>query len=456
MLKYIPRKISIHMLGDALLIIASFYLSYAVRTGEIVNVFSTYTGASVLSLFFFLFTFYIADIYIYEGRFNSVNFIFRFVITIIVANCLIAATFYVFHKWKYSRSIFLLNGLFVFFYCLSWRFIIEKYFKYKKSHSNILIMGANRAGETLHSILEENEDFKVVGFLDDDAKKRGVVIGSSAVIGDTGHLLSLLKDKSIEKVVVATNHMASSALLNELMNTKFNGVKIYDMPSFYEHIAGKIPISYINHSWLCYSNFYDIISNLYNLKIKKVLDKIVAILIITITSPVMILSMLAIKLNSKGPIFFIQERVGKSKKIINIVKLRTMKFGMEEARGLAGFRNDPRITKVGKILRFFRIDEIPQLWNVIKGDMSIIGPRSLMKEEVSRFSGKIPFFSFRQFVKPGITGWAQVNYKHGTNTEDAIEKLQYDLFYIKNLSPILDLHIFLKTVKVMLFGKGAS
>jgi lipopolysaccharide/colanic/teichoic acid biosynthesis glycosyltransferase len=133
-----------------------------------------------------------------------------------------------------------------------------------------------------------------------------------------------------------------------------------------------------------------------------------------------------------------------------------MKHGMEEERGLAGFRNDPRITGVGKILRFFRFDEIPQLWNVIKGDMSIVGPRALMKEEVSRFSKEIPYFCLRQFVKPGITGWAQVNYKHGTDAEDAIEKLQYDLFYINNLSPILDFHILLKTIKVVMFGRGAN
>ncbi len=132
-----------------------------------------------------------------------------------------------------------------------------------------------------------------------------------------------------------------------------------------------------------------------------------------------------------------------------------MKCGKENETTLAGTKNDSRITRVGKILRFFRIDELPQLWNVIKGEMSIVGPRSLIKEEVKEFSEKVPYFDLRHSIKPGITGWAQINYKHGKEVEDGIEKFQYDRYYIKNLSPILDLHILLETMKVMLFGRGA-
>jgi lipopolysaccharide/colanic/teichoic acid biosynthesis glycosyltransferase len=165
--------------------------------------------------------------------------------------------------------------------------------------------------------------------------------------------------------------------------------------------------------------------------------------------------MLAIKLDSKGPVFFKQERVGKNAKNFKMIKFRTMRLGMEEERALAGLKIDPRITRVGKVLRFFRIDEIPQLWNVIKGDMSLIGPRSLIKTEVVEFLNKVPYFIFRHAIKPGITGWAQVNYKHGPNIADATEKLQYDLFYMKNLSPVLDLHILLKTIRAVLFGRGA-
>ncbi len=132
-----------------------------------------------------------------------------------------------------------------------------------------------------------------------------------------------------------------------------------------------------------------------------------------------------------------------------------MECGQEKERNLAGSKVDPRITNAGRVLRFFRIDEIPQLWNVLKGDMSVIGPRSLIKEEVEEFTNKVPYFFLRHSIRPGITGWAQVNYNHGVSVEDSIEKLQYDLFYIKNLSLALDFHIFLKTVKVVIFGRGA-
>ena len=185
------------------------------------------------------------------------------------------------------------------------------------------------------------------------------------------------------------------------------------------------------------------------------LDKIIAVFGIVSSFPLMLVAIIAIKIDSKGSVFFKQERVGENKKIFIALKLRTMDCGKEDERALAGYKKDPRVTKVGRIIRFFRIDEIPQLWNVMRGDMSIIGPRLLIKEEVREFSESVPYFYLRHSVKPGITGWAQVHYKHGKEIQDATEKLQYDLFYIKNLSLVLDLHILLKTVKVVLFGRGA-
>lgn len=455
MLKHLPIKKLILASGDALLVVISFYLCYSIRHGELIDVFYRYTGAAILSIFIFVFIFHIADAYNTEGKFYSINNIIKLVITIAIANSLIAIAFFLFHLGSYSRIVFLLNPFFIFGFLISWRFVFGMLSKYGEKPSRILIVGASWAGRELYSILDGNDNFEIIGYLDDE-KEIGTTIGHSKVIGDTSLLQSLVKDKDIDEVVVAITHAKSPELFKRITDIKFKGVQIYDMPRFYEKISAKIPVSHVNYNWLCYSNFYDIRRDLYNLRIKNVLDKIVAVLIVIITFPLIIMSMLAIKLSSKGPVFFVQERVGEGIGNINIIKFRTMKLGMEEERELAGFRNDPRITRVGKILRFFRFDEIPQLWNVIKGDMSIVGPRALMKEEVSRFSKEIPYFCLRQFVKPGITGWAQVNYKHGTDAEDAIEKLQYDLFYINNLSPILDFHILLKTIKVVMFGRGAN
>ena len=455
MLKQLPRKTLILFVGDVLFIIASFYLSYAIRSRGFVDVFSTFTGASILSLFIFLFSFYVADIYKLEGKFYKINNILRIAITIIIANCLIAGAFYFFHPWRYSRAVFLLNSLFIFSFMISWRFVFDKYFKYKKKPSRILIVGAGRAGKAMYSVLEDNDDFEVVGYLDDDAKKRGMVIGSSTVIGDIKSISSIARERSVDGVVVAITHGISPEVFEKVLSVRSSGVEIYDMPRFYEEITGKIPVLHISDSWLACAEFYGIRKNIYNTKIKKVLDKIFAVLGIIASIPLLLVSTIAIKIESKGSVFFKQKRVGENAIIFEIFKLRTMKSSKEYSGAVAGFENEMMITRVGKILRFFRIDEIPQLWNVIRGDMSIVGPRSLIKEEVDFFAKNVPYFLLRYSVKPGVTGWAQVNYKHGKKIEDAKEKLQYDLYYIKNHSPILDLHVLLKTTKVILFGKGA-
>lgn len=396
MLKHIPKKSLLLFVGDALLITISLCLSFVILSRDTSNVFYTYTGASVISLFFYLFVFYMAEIYSFRGRIISAKFILKLVVSIIISNCMIAATFYVFHKWKYDRSVFFLNCIFILFYAVSWRLFFDRFFKFGKRCSNIL--------------------------------KRAIL---PIIPGSYKQFVKKIDD------------------------AQFDGTEIDETQTLYGYITGKVPISQINYSWLSYSDFYKKNKALYNLKIKVALDKIFAILIIIITLPLIIVSAIAIKLESRGSVFFTQERRGEGTKTIKIIKFRTMIQGMEEERERAGFRNDPRITGVGKILRFFRIDEIPQLWNVIKGDMSIVGPRTLMKQEVSRFSSEIPYFYIRHFVKPGITGWAQVHYKHGANAEDATEKLQYDLYYIMNLSPLLDFYIFLLTLKVVLYGRGA-
>jgi len=456
MLKQLPRKTLILFVGDVLFIIASFYLSYAIRQWEFVDVFSTFTGASILSLFIFIFVFYIADVYNLEGKFYRINNIIKIAITITIANSLIAGAFYFFHPWRYSRIVFLLNLLLIFSLMISWRYSFYLLTKYRSKPARILIVGAGSAGRSLYNCMEGNNNYEIVGFLDDDEKKREMAIGSSKVIGDINNILSIARERSVDGVVVAITHGISPEIFEKVLSVRSSGVEIYDMPRFYEMITGKIPVLHISDSWLACAEFYGIRKNVYNTKIKKVLDKIIAVLGIIVSFPLILVAIIAIKIDSKGSVFFKQKRVGENAIMFDIYKLRTMKSSKEYSGAVAGLGKEMMITRVGKILRLFRIDEIPQLWNVIKGDMSLVGPRSLVKEEVDSFSKNVPYFLIRYSMKPGVTGWAQVNYKHGKKIEDATEKLQYDLYYIKNHSPILDLHIILKTTKVILFGKGAK
>jgi len=461
MQKHISRIKIILLLGDIILIVFSIYLCLALRT-KILDQFYTdvvsipfFAIASIISMLIYIFMFYIADIYNFQGKFISIIFAIRLAITIIIANSIIAAGAYILGLWSYSRLVILTNSFFVFSFMFFWRFLYEKIFQGNKVPSRILVIGAGYTGRALYNIVEGKKDFKIVGYLDDDGKKRGSAIGSFPVLGATNLLSSVVKEKSVDVVVVAITHGTAPELFRMIMNEKFNGVEILDMPAFYENITDKIPIYHISDRWLGYSDFSGIRKNIYNTKVKGVLDKIIAVFGVVLSFPLMLVAIIAIKIDSKGSVLFKQERVGENAKIFTALKLRTMDCGKEDERTFAGYKKDPRVTKVGKIIRFFRIDEIPQLWNVLRGDMSIIGPRLLIKEEVREFSENVPYFYLRHSVKPGITGWAQVHYKHGKKIEDATEKLQYDLFYIKNLSPVLDLHILLKTVKVVLFGRGA-
>ncbi len=455
MLKHLPKRKIVLVGGDVLLVIVSFYLSYAIRQGEFVNVLSTYTGASVISFFIFIFVFYIADVYNLENDFKSIKYTSRFLAAILIANVLIAVAFYFFQPWSYSRVVFLLNFIFIFSFLIIWRFSFYLLTKYSAKPYRILIVGAGSAGRSLYNSMEGNNNYEIVGFLDDDDKKREMSIGSSRVIGVIKDILYIARERRVDGVVVAITHGISPEIFRKVLNVRFSGIEIYDMPRFYEKITGKIPVLHISDSWIDCAEFYGLRKNVYNTKIKNVLDKIVAVLGIIASFPLILVAIIAIKIESKGSVFFKQKRVGENAIVFDIYKLRTMKSSKEYSGAVAGFENKMMITRVGKMLRLFRIDEIPQLWNVIKGDMSIVGPRSLVKEEVESFIKKVPYFLIRYSVKPGVTGWAQVNYKHGKKIEDATEKLQYDLYYIKNLSPILDLHIFLKTTKVMLFGRGA-
>jgi exopolysaccharide biosynthesis polyprenyl glycosylphosphotransferase len=190
-------------------------------------------------------------------------------------------------------------------------------------------------------------------------------------------------------------------------------------------------------------------------KVKRIVDVAISTILLIITSPLFLIITIIIKISSRGPIFYVQERSGLDEKRFKLIKFRTMVNNAEENGPQWASENDPRVTRVGKILRKLRLDELPQLINVLKGDMSLIGPRPERDYFIRELKAKIPYYSLRFYVKPGITGWAQINYRYGASLEDAIEKLAYDIYYIKNMSLLLDISIILKTIRVVLLGYGA-
>lgn len=257
-----------------------------------------------------------------------------------------------------------------------------------------------------------------------------------------------------EGLIIATKVQIPEEISNTFLHHRLNGLQIVSLTQVYEHIWKKLPVHFLENQWLLTTEGFSITHNPIGLRIKRLMDIGFSLLLLLVTWPILILTMMAIKLESTGPIFFRQTRTGKDGKEFSIVKFRSMSVDAEKNGAQWAQKNDSRVTRVGKWIRLTRIDELPQIINVLRGDMSFIGPRPERPEFNQKLEEQIPYYQLRHLLRPGITGWAQVMYPYGASIEDAIEKLQYELYYIKNYTIALDLLIILKTVKIVLFGKG--
>ena len=314
----------------------------------------------------------------------------------------------------------------------------------------ILIAGLNYKTEMLKKIIATKGMYHVVGIVTAD----GIVKDGNNILGKYSDMVEISKKYSVDKVIVVEEGIFEQELLSKLLNVKLEGIRVYNFLDFYEKIEEKIPVKTINENWFLFGNGFELIHNNLYIRIKRIADLLFAVIISIPAIPIMAFSALIIKIESKGPIFFIQERIGKGNKRFKIVKFRSMVVHDKEKHSKYAGEQDSRITRFGKFMRKTRIDELPQLYNVFKGEMSFVGPRPEWDELCLNYMEKIPFYSLRHSVQPGLTGWAQVNYSYGASIEDAVEKLQYDLYYIKNYSLMLDIIIFFKTIKTVIFGRG--
>ena len=273
------------------------------------------------------------------------------------------------------------------------------------------------------------------------------------IIGTFNQISSICKDGQVDRIVVALDERRGRFPFDQLLRCRLKGIRVDDGIAFTEQLVGKLSLENLYPSSLIFSNGFN--SSPIFKKIKRYTDIAISILGLAIILPVSLLIAMAIKLDSKGPIFYKQDRVGEDGEIFNLFKFRSMRIDAEENGPVWAMVDDNRVTRVGGIIRKLRLDEIPQMINVIKGEMSFVGPRPERPFFVEKLTGEIPFYSHRHSIKPGITGWAQLYCPYGASKEDALEKLKYDLYYIKNMSLLMDLTIVLETIKVVLFGKGA-
>jgi sugar transferase (PEP-CTERM system associated) len=269
------------------------------------------------------------------------------------------------------------------------------------------------------------------------------------------HLMEVVHKQKVHRVIVATPDRRGTIPMRELLDLRMQGVKIEEATTWLEKISGKIEVENLYPSWLVFGEGFRRSTTF--IAIRRAISIVISLIGLVLTLPLLPFIVLAIRLDSKGPVFYTQTRVGKGGRLFNVVKFRTMRQDAEAENGpqWAGDK-DPRVTHVGKFLRASRLDEIPQLWCVLKGDMAFVGPRPERPEFIEWLSKEIPYYGVRHMVRPGVTGWAQVKYKYGSTVQDAREKLQYDLFYIKNASIGLDLLIMFQTVKTVLLRRGAQ
>ena len=295
--------------------------------------------------------------------------------------------------------------------------------------------------------IKRDSQYKLSDFLKEEKEKNINIV--------TEKLLDLCENKKVDIIVDFTNNLLyDTKLVDKLLQYKLGGMQYYNYLEFYEMYENKLPVSNLSPKWFLENTGFEIYYNSFNLKAKRILDIIFALLIGVCVIPIMIIAAIIIKLESKGPIFFIQERIGEGNKPFKIVKFRSMTTDAEKDGPKWATKNDNRVTKFGKFMRLTRIDELPQLWNVLRGEMSFVGPRPEREFFIKQLEKEIMYYNLRHTVKPGLTGWAQVMYPYGASIEDAYRKLQYDLYYIKNHDIIFDMKILLKTVTIVIFGKG--
>lgn len=317
----------------------------------------------------------------------------------------------------------------------------------------VLVLGAgNRANRLRELSVRAESGFVIVGYVAmTDAKP---VIAQAINRGAIDNLTLHVENLGVTEVVLALEERRNALPLSDLLRIKTTGVHVNDFSSFLERETGRVDLDTVNPSWLIFSDGFSS-GRAISGAAKRVFDIVASSLLLALSAPVILLFAVLVTVDSKGPAFFRQRRVGLYGEGFDVIKLRSMRTDAEADGAQWAQKDDPRVTRLGRFLRKTRIDELPQTWSVLKGEMSFVGPRPERPEFVSELEQQLPYYAERHMVKPGITGWAQINYPYGASTEDSRHKLEYDLYYAKNYTPFLDLLILLQTLRVVLWHEGA-
>jgi sugar transferase (PEP-CTERM system associated) len=369
---------------------------------------------------------------------------------------LLGVVYFIFPALLLGRGIFFISLALVPAFVVLNRITLDRIWTAAAPREKVLVLGVSRLATVVASELTRRNDLNVsfAGFVEPNGSVGQADLMHGPVLGKSEDLEAITAQYGISRIIVALEDRRNTLPIRDLLRLKVQGVRIEDAQSAIAGLTGRVWLETVKPSWFVFSDGFR--RSTLILILKRALDLACAILGLILSLPIMLLVALVIRLDSPGPVIYRQRRVGLRGKCFDVLKFRSMRTDAETGTGAQwAVQNDPRVTRVGRWLRQYRIDELPQFVNVIQGEMSFVGPRPERPEFVEELRKQIPYYDERHSVRPGVTGWAQVQYSYGSSVEDAIRKLEYDLFYLKNMSPLFDCSIILDTVGIVVAGRGA-
>ncbi|RXZ66264.1 TIGR03013 family XrtA/PEP-CTERM system glycosyltransferase [Pelagerythrobacter rhizovicinus] len=453
---YIPHAVLLLGLADLLLLVAAGELAWLARAAQ-AGIDAGAVSDRIVPLGGFALTVWIAmisvGVYGSEALRSMRYACARLLVAISLAIIALSLIDFLLPGLTFWRSTLLFAMIISAVLLVLGRLLVGSFLGTSTFRRRVMVLGAGRRAQRLRKLAERPESgFAIVSYIAMTDGERMVeeAIARSA-IHDLGRFVENL---GVSEVVLALEERRNALPLKDLLRVKTMGVHVNDFSSFIERETGRVDLDSLNPSWLIFSDGFSS-GRMVSSAAKRLFDIAASGLLLLLTLPVIVLFALLVKLDSKGPAFFRQTRVGLYGQTFDLIKLRSMTADAEKDGAKWAERNDPRVTRIGKFIRKVRIDELPQVWTVLKGEMSFVGPRPEVPRFVADLEQELPYYAERHMVKPGITGWAQINYPYGASTEDARHKLEYDLYYAKNYTPFLDLLILLQTLRVVLWPEGA-
>jgi exopolysaccharide biosynthesis polyprenyl glycosylphosphotransferase len=457
----IRRQQILLVIGDLAILLVSLLLAFVIARFarfDVLFVLDKFTGGSIIYLSVYLVVFYVGQLYEPEGSFRESRSFLYICLLVVVAFVIIATIYYAIPFWQIARRVIAIQVPLVALSIYLWRSIHDLVARRFVSARKVLLVGVGETAEALIRDIKKDysREYEITGIVDDDPARAGAVVEGVPVLGTSLEIGAITRSGGVEIIVFAAGYQSAlnDHLVRHVLDLKTQGAEVYEIPTFYMRVTGKVPVRYIEDRWLLFGQDFAGLAAKERLLLKRILDLVIATTSLVILAPVMLIVMALIKFTSRGPVLFRQQRLGLHRRSYDLLKFRTMRVDAEADGPQWAKPGDVRATPIGKVLRRLRLDEVPQFLNVLRGDMSVIGPRPERPHFVELLEKEIPYYGLRFSARPGLTGWAQVNFPYGNSVEDAHTKLQYDLYYIQEKSLFLDTVILLKTLQTIMFRPG--